>query len=159
MLAINRISLLVGRIVLAAIFLYSAYSKLRNPWMLFAMSVDSYKMLPEWAVEVAARGIPWLELALGALLVLGWKLRWIAAGASALLLAFFGAMLRAYSHGLQIDCGCFGPGEKLGAGRFVIEGLFLALAMAVSLRAFFARRTEMAPANCPTRIRYPPSAK
>ena len=40
---------LVLRLLLAAVFLYAAYTKLRQPWLLFAMSIDSYHMLPEWA--------------------------------------------------------------------------------------------------------------
>ena len=39
---------LVLRLLLAAVFLYAAYTKLRVSWLVFAMSVDSYHLLPEW---------------------------------------------------------------------------------------------------------------
>ena len=41
------------RLLLAAVFLYAAWSKLRQPWLLFAMSIDSYQLLPPWAVLLA----------------------------------------------------------------------------------------------------------
>ena len=56
---------LVLRLFLAAVFLYAAYTKLRQPYLLFAMSIDAYQLLPEWAVLTLARIIPWLELLLG----------------------------------------------------------------------------------------------
>src|SRR6476661_3555369 len=102
---------LVLRLLLAAVFLYAAWTKLRQPWLLFAMSIDSYHMLPEWAVLTVARTLPWLELALGLLLASGYGLRYAALATSIQLLVFFSVMVRAYSKGLGIDCGCFGVGE------------------------------------------------
>src|SRR5713226_6077607 len=81
-----RMLILLGRLALGGMFLYAAYSKLRQPWMLFAFSVNSYQLLSEWAVVAVARTVPWLELGLGLLLIAGYGLRYAAAGASALLL-------------------------------------------------------------------------
>src|SRR5450631_2244570 len=62
------------RVILGAIFMYAAWTKLREPWALFAISIDSYQVLPLWAVEFIARTLPWLELLLGALLIAGiWR--------------------------------------------------------------------------------------
>ena len=69
------ILLLLGRLVLGAIFVYAAYAKLRNPWMLFGMSLDSYHMFPDWATEPVARIMPWIEMFLGLMLLTGWWLR------------------------------------------------------------------------------------
>src|SRR5207247_1878465 len=104
---------LVLRLLLAAVFLYAAYTKLRQPWLLFAMSIDSYHMLPEWAVLLVARTLPWIELLLGLLLASGFGLPYAALATSAQLLIFFSVMVRAYAKGLGIDCGCFGVGEAL----------------------------------------------
>ena len=84
----SKILLLAGRVALGLVFVYAAYSKLRIPWMLFAMSINSYEILPEPIVILVARMLPWVELLLGLLLIIGWKLRWVAAGATALLVAF-----------------------------------------------------------------------
>ena len=77
---------------------------LDSPWLLFAMSIDAYGLLPQWAVLTLARTLPWCELALGVLLLTGWWLRQAAFAATALLLLFFGIMLKSYSKGLEIDC-------------------------------------------------------
>jgi len=133
--------LLVGRLALGATFLYAAYSKLRHPWALFAMAVNSYQLLPDWAVVAVARVLPWLELAMGLLLVLGYKLRYIAAAASALLLLFFSVMVRSYFKRLGIDCGCFGLGEKLGVRTLVRDGLFVLFSLSLTAAAF--RRSRL----------------
>ena len=134
--------LLAGRLILGGVFVYSGYVKLHQPWMLFAISINSYQMIPESAAAILARTLPWFELALGIVILLGWKLKWSASVATGLLLVFFSAMLRAYSKNLDIDCGCFGFGEKLGPMRFAEEALLLALAVAVVLGAVFVARRK-----------------
>jgi len=138
----TRILLLLGRLVLGGIFVYAAYAKLRNPWMLFAMSLDSYRMLPAWIIAPIARLMPWVEMSLGVLLLAGWGLRWVGACASAMLVVFIGAMIHAQSRGLAIDCGCFGIGERLGPKTYLRDGLFVALAIAVTVGAFVTRRAQ-----------------
>ncbi len=140
----GKILLLAGRVALGLVFVYAAYSKLRIPWMLFAMSINSYEILPEPIVILVARMLPWVELLLGLLLIIGWKLRWVAAGATALLVAFFGMMLRAQAQGLGIDCGCFGVGERLGPKTLARDGLLVALAVAVTVGAFRSQRQQRA---------------
>src|ERR1700736_6546087 len=108
--------LLLGRLALGIIFLYAAYAKLhfdgawhlRDYYFLFAMAIDSYRLLPLWMVEGMARILPWMELALGVWLILGAGLRWAGATTSALLAVFMVAMARAKLMGLEINCGCFG---------------------------------------------------
>src|SRR5258708_38820846 len=90
------------RLVLAAVFLYAAWSKLRQPWLLVAMSIDSYHVLPEWAVLLVARTLPWMELLLGLVLTFGYALPYVALIPSIQLLVFFSVMLRAYAKGLGI---------------------------------------------------------
>ena len=86
---------LVLRLLLAAVFLYAAYTKLRQPWLLFAMSIDSYQLLPQWAVLFVARTLPWMELVLGLVLASGYVLPYAALATSAQLLVFFSIMARA----------------------------------------------------------------
>jgi len=104
---------LVLRIALGAIFVYAAWTKLRTPWEVFAISIDSYQILPLRAVELVARSLPWFELLVGILLLAGLWLRSAAVATSLLLGVFFGLMVRAFATGQQINCGCFGPGELI----------------------------------------------
>jgi uncharacterized membrane protein YphA (DoxX/SURF4 family) len=128
------------RLLLSAVFLYAAYTKLRQPWLVFAMAIDSYQMLPEWAVLALARTLPWLEAAIGALLLFGIGLRFTAIAASAMLAGFFGVMLYSYARGKQIDCGCFGLGEALGPATLIRDGLLVAASLALTWMACRAGR-------------------
>jgi len=143
-----RVLLVLGRVALGAIFLYAAYSKLYfdGAWHLhdyhffFAMAIDSYKMLPLSVVEWMARILPWFELLLGAVLIVGIGLRWAGSITTALLLVFIGAMTRAKILGLEINCGCFGNNEKLGTATLIRDSSLLVLALAVTIGAFLVKK-------------------
>jgi uncharacterized membrane protein YphA (DoxX/SURF4 family) len=147
-----RVLLVLGRVALGAIFLYAAYSKLYfdGAWHLhdyhffFAMAIDSYKMLPLSVVEWMARILPWFELLLGALLIVGVGLRWAGSITTALLLVFMSAMTRAKILGLEINCGCFGNNEKLGTATLIRDSSLLVLALAVTIGAFLIKRRRAA---------------
>ncbi len=128
--------ILVLRLFLAAVFAYAAYTKLRQPWLAFAMSLDAYQMLPEWAVLFLARTLPWFELAIGALLLCGVWVRYASGVAAILLAAFLSVMLAAYGRGMNIDCGCFGLGEALTAKSLARDGGLLASSIVLCVLTF-----------------------
>src|SRR4029077_17071660 len=98
-----RFLLLFGRIVLGLIFVYAAYTKLhyngawhlRDYYFIFAMGIDSYRMVPLGVVEWMAKILPWLELALGAMLIAGVAVRWAGLAITALLVVFMIALAHA----------------------------------------------------------------
>jgi uncharacterized membrane protein YphA (DoxX/SURF4 family) len=128
------------RIALGAVFVYAAWTKLREPWEMFAMSIDAYKVLPYWAVLVVARTLPWAEMLIGLALMAGRWLRVSAAAASLLLLVFFGLMVRAYAKGMQIDCGCFGGGDTISVRTLARDGGLLAGYLLLTWMSFRSRR-------------------
>jgi uncharacterized membrane protein YphA (DoxX/SURF4 family) len=136
-----RRAALALRVVLGVVFIYAAYTKLRQSWLLFALSIDSYQLLPEWAVYALARTLPALELTLGVLLIAGVWLRYLSIVAVAILTLFFLVMVVSYFRGAGIDCGCFGVGEPLSAKTLARDGVLLAAAIAL---AASARRTPNA---------------
>lgn len=131
---ISRVTLAL-RLLLGAVFIYAAYTKLRQSWLLFALSIDSYQLLPEWAVFALARALPLLELALGVLLIAGVWLRYLSIVAAAILAAFFSVMVLSYFRGAAIDCGCFGVGEPLSVRTLLRDGVLLAAALALVVLA------------------------
>lgn len=143
-----RVLLMIGRIALGGVFLFAAYAKLHfnGAWhfgdyhFFFAMAIDSYNMLPLWAVEILARVLPVLEAVIGAMLVLGIWVRWVAAFTSALLLVFIGAMTRALILHIQIKCGCFGNDEPLTIWTLLRDSSLLVLSLAVTIGAFLTAR-------------------
>lgn len=155
--SIGWILLLVGRLALAGIFLFAAYAKMKPQaamgWSgasvktslsMFAMQVDSYQLLPPQLVSPAAHFLPPFELFLGLWMLSGVLIRYSALMTTLLLGAFFAMMVRTYKMGLEINCGCFGPGERLGVGTLVRDGSLLALAIAVTVGAFVMSRRKRA---------------
>lgn len=141
--------LLVLRIVLGAVFVYAGWVKLfgphlwpldREPWQLFALAINSYEILPQKAVELVARTLPWFEIAIGLALMVGRPLRFSATATSLLLMVFFALMVRAFAQGKEISCGCFGPGEIISAWTLLRDGSMLAGALLLTWMAFRRRR-------------------
>jgi len=140
-----RYLLLALRLLLGGVFTYAAFLKLREPWLVFAMQIDAYQLLPQWAVLFVARTLPWCEVVLGLALISGLGLRYGAAVATLLMGLFFGIMTFTFLKGLQIDCGCFGPGEKIGPMTLTRDGALLLMCAALSFLSFrSARKLELA---------------
>lgn len=132
----RRALVVAGRLALAVVFLWAAYTKLRDPWMIFAMEIDAMHVLPAAMLEPVARTMPWFELLLGVLLAAGIQMRYVAPVATALLAGFFGLLLVLYLRGFHGDCGCFGPGEQLGPRTLARDGALVLLAAWVTWEAF-----------------------
>jgi putative oxidoreductase len=103
----NTYLLFVSRIILGVVFIIASIEKIAEP-ELFASSVQAYRMLPVFLINIFALLIPWLELVSGILLLAGLKLRASSAILLLLLGVFVVAILSAMFRGLSIDCGCFG---------------------------------------------------
>jgi len=130
----------VLRVLVGIVFLVAAYAKLKDPWALFAMSIDSYGILPLRWVEFAARTLPWFEVVLGLALIAGVFKRVTTATGTLLMLVFIGAMAWAKLHGKEIDCGCFGPGEAIGVWSILRDASIGAALLFVTLMSFWKPR-------------------
>jgi len=154
----GRILVVIGRLALAAVFLFAAYAKLKpqtpEPWSvdsiktslsMFAMQVDSYQMLSSESADFVAHSLPFFELALGLWILSGIWLRISSVASTLLLGGFFAIMVRTYAKGLEINCGCFGPGEHLGPKTLIRDGSLLALSIAVAIGAYLLARRKTNP--------------
>ncbi len=112
------------RLILAGIFIYSGYVKIQSP-LQFAAAIAGYKLVPDSLIAPLAEYLPWIEVGLGILLLSGWKLRYVATGASALLVAFITILTITYIRGIDADCGCFGFGDKISVKTIARDGLIL----------------------------------
>jgi uncharacterized membrane protein YphA (DoxX/SURF4 family) len=137
------------RIFLGGIFIYAAYTKLRTNFLLFAMAINAYRLLPENAAVALARVLPWAELLLGIALVAGVFLRLSSAACTALLGVFFSVMLRSYyltkqTGEQQVYCGCFGLGEPISAHTLARDGGLVFVAVLVTVMAFWWTHSKRA---------------
>ena len=104
------------RVALGAVWVIAGASKVADLGE-SVRAVRAYQLLPEWAVPAVGAGLPFLKIALGLLLIVGFSVRFAALVSAALLVAFIAGIVSASARGLQIDCGCFGGGGELGAGE------------------------------------------
>ena len=133
---ILRVGRFVLRLLIAALFLFAAITKLFDP-SAFAQQIANYQLTPWPAAAVLSVFLPALELCVGTCLLLGrWEsgaLVWLAI----LLTIFSGALLSAIVRGLSIDCGCFGRSvENTGTLWPLIRNLAL---LAVTGFLWFSR--------------------
>lgn len=100
---------LIFRLTLGAVLLVAGYLKAFNPQK-SAMAVRAYEILPVSVANFFGYILPWFEIGVGALLILGIAVRISAALGGLTMLLFILAISQAWARGLSIDCGCFGGG-------------------------------------------------
>lgn len=127
------------RLVLGATFLYAGVVKSQDP-VGFAQAIYNYRILPSWAINPLAILLPWVEMVMGAALVVG---LWVP-GASLLACGLLGlfalALCMNLARGLDIDCGCFSTAST-GSGSTIWYLLRDILLMAMAIQVFlFDRR-------------------
>ncbi|WP_434743089.1 MauE/DoxX family redox-associated membrane protein [Micromonospora sp. SH-82] len=107
---------LAARLGLAAVWLVAGATKVGD-LAASGRAVNAYQILPYDLAVVVGAALPFVELALGVLLLVGLATRLSAGVSVALLLVFVAGIASAWSRGLAIDCGCFGTGGELAAGQ------------------------------------------
>jgi uncharacterized membrane protein YphA (DoxX/SURF4 family) len=115
----------VARLGLSAVFLVAGGLKI-NDLDESARAVNAYRLMDYDTAKVIGAIQPFLEIAVGLLLLIGLAVRLSAAIAALLLVVFIAGIISAWARGLQIDCGCFSSGGDLAAGRTAQYGLDIA---------------------------------
>ena len=80
------------------------------------MAVRAYEMLPIALANLLGIILPFIEIAVGVLLVIGAAVRISAIVGGVLMGAFMIGIAQAWARGLSIDCGCFGGGGQVEPG-------------------------------------------
>lgn len=104
------------RLLLGIVFIIAGAQKVGDP-AAFVRATRAYQVLPDWFARATGYGLPYLEIAAGALILFGIATRLVAIALSVLLVGFLIGIIQASARGLQIECGCFGGGGKLAAGQ------------------------------------------
>lgn len=127
------------RLALAGVFTYSGYIKVQNP-LQFAVAISAYKLVPESLVFPMAQYLPWVEVALGLAILIGWKIRVFASAAAGLLLVFMVVLTVTYMRGIEASCGCFGMDDPISPLTIVRDSLFLLPALYLAFEKRIRRR-------------------
>jgi uncharacterized membrane protein YphA (DoxX/SURF4 family) len=112
------------RIILAGVFMYSGYIKVKAP-LQFAVAISGYQLVPENLVFPLAQYLPWIEIALGIAILVGWKIRYFSAALAALLLFFIVVLTITYMRGIEANCGCFSMDDPISPLTIFRDGVFL----------------------------------
>ena len=122
------------RFVLGTVFALAGLAKLPRRAQ-FEDAVRGYRLVPDRLAPPIARWLPVVELAAGALLLLGLGTAPVAALLAAFLVVFTGAVAINLARGRAIDCGCHGAGPSRTIGRPTLVRNVGLLAIAVVVTA------------------------
>jgi uncharacterized membrane protein YphA (DoxX/SURF4 family) len=153
----RRVVIWIGRLVLGGIFVYAGLSKIFLPnfhlqplsmlkfyvstnLSTFAQQVESYKLISPEASQTVAHILPFVEIVLGLMLLIGWRLRIWATAITVIMVGFLTVVTRAYLLHMDINCGCFGTPEKLTGWTVVRDGSLAAFALLMTIFAFIEAR-------------------
>ena len=122
--------------LMGLVFVSAAVGKMRS-WPHFQGVVANYRLLPEWLVVPVAYGLPPVEAAVGAGLLLHLQAPVPQLVAIGLLLLFAAAMAINLHRGRRdIDCGCFQSTLRQHlSGTLVARNLVMALSLGLTLPA------------------------
>lgn len=120
--------LLIARVT-GVLFIFSGVSKLMARDT-FAASLRGLPFLPSWGIGPVATALPWVEVVLGSVMVMGLLTLYAVLIALALLFIFSLVAIAALARGLDVPCACFGAASRAPlswwtVGRNVLFALLL----------------------------------
>ena len=107
---------LAARLILGGVLFAAGYLKVGKADE-SQMAVRAYEMLPIPVANLLGLFLPFVEVVIGALLILGALTRVMAALGGFTMFVFIIAIAQAWARGLNIDCGCFGGGGAVAPGE------------------------------------------
>lgn len=138
--------LLLARIISAGALLLAGTMKLgifggaqqlSQAPLVFALSLESFKLMPDALIPFVTYFVPWCEIIAGGALFLGVWSRQSGAIVAGLLFVFTLALASVLLRKMNVECGCFGGlfGEaKVTWGSIVRNLILTACALAVAIR-------------------------
>jgi len=128
------------RVLVGGVFLFAGFSKLLLPHAEVVALVQQYQVLPGWLVSSTALFLPWIEVASGTALLIGFGTTIAALLIAVQLLNFSALMVVILAAGIVIeDCGCFG---NLGWRETPLQVLIRDLIMLALLVPVFFRQRD-----------------
>lgn len=122
------------RLLLGGVYLYAGVVKSADV-VVFARDVANYQLLPYAWNYLTAATLPYVETVAALLLLCNRKVRPAALVLTLLTLVFMVALTTVLARGLDIDCGCFNPGQgHTSAGIALLRDAFLLIPALVTLR-------------------------
>ena len=122
---INPYLILLIRCLLGLVFVYASYDKILDPGK-FARDIANYHIVPFDLENSIAIILPWLELLIGAGIILGIFLDGSVVLSGSFLILFIFMIFQAMMRGFNIECGCgLKEGEMVGWSKILENIVFL----------------------------------
>lgn len=128
-------ALLLSRILGGGALLLAGLIKLKGGPLVFQLSIESFKLLPDFAPLPLAYLLPWTEVVFGAALLLGVWSRQAALMVLGIYVAFTLGLASVLLRGISVDCGCFGGlfGESKVSWLSIARNVVFIIATSVNL--------------------------
>ncbi len=104
----------LARLFLGVVLIYAGAAKVGKP-LTSERAVQAFEFVPSDVAAWIGLALPFVEIALGVLLVIGLFTRPVAIASTLLMVAFVLGIAQAWARGLTLDCGGFGGGGQIGA--------------------------------------------
>jgi uncharacterized membrane protein YphA (DoxX/SURF4 family) len=105
---------LAARVAVGAVFVIAGATKVSD-LAAAGRAVNAYQLMPYSLAKVVGAMLPFVEIGVGALLILGFATRLMAIIAAIMLVVYIAGIASVWARGLRIDCGCFSRGGELAA--------------------------------------------
>lgn len=140
---IHYIISVIGRFVLGAIFIAAGIPKILDTAS-FAGVVYNYHLLPDTLINVFAITLPWVEVIIGGMLILGIWLPGAVVLYNLLMIAFISALIFNMARGIDISCGCFSTDSEdiIDMGTIFRDILMLCASAYLAYVVFFKKITS-----------------
>ncbi len=137
---LHRVLFVIFRLILGAVFLLAGVPKILHP-AAFAEALYNYQILPDIFVNIVAVVMPWVEVIVGGLLVVGVWMEGAVLIYNFLVISFTCALAFNLARGLNINCGCFSPtgGEAINMGTILRDVLILCLSLYLFYAVYFRK--------------------
>lgn len=113
---------LIARLILGAVFIVAGLLKV-DDLAQSGRAVNAYDVTPVELGRFIGAVLPFVEIAIGVLLVVGLATRAVAFINGLMYLVYIVGIAQAWARGLSIDCGCFSEGGQVAAEqtKYAIE--------------------------------------
>lgn len=120
------------RLILGGVLLVAGAIKVTDPYG-SATSVRAYQILPVHLANFLGFVLPFIEVGIGILLIVGIWVRLSAIAGGALMVMFIIAIGQAWIRGISLDCGCFGKGGLIAGDELPVWNYTVEIARDVAL--------------------------
>jgi uncharacterized membrane protein YphA (DoxX/SURF4 family) len=145
--SVIEVGSVLARMSVGLVLVLAGIGKLRSDGSVFLKAILAFEIIPPWATRPVAKGLPWLEVALGTAMIAGVFTNVAALLSFALIATLTAVVIHALAKGKRVFCACFGFSAAQVAQvqwTMTIRNLVLLLACAVAELAHDGLRVDVA---------------